>query len=106
MVELRKRGVDTTASLAYWVGNPVLNPAVVVFLFLAAPWQFGAVRVVVGLALVLAGTVTVTWLADHRPDAGARCLPAELRSPEPPDPVGFTQFPVRWLSPCFGWLPF
>lgn len=52
-VGLRKRGASRTASLAYWVGNPLLNPAVLVFLFLVAPWQFGVVRVIVGAAVVV-----------------------------------------------------
>jgi hypothetical protein len=96
VVGLRKRGVSTTASLAYWVGNPVLNPAVLVFLFLVAPWQFGVVRIVVGLAVVIGGTALVTWLADRRLPDGERPLPPELASPEPPDPAGFGQFPSRF----------
>lgn len=96
VVGLRKRGVSTTASLAYWVGNPVLNPAVLVFLFLVAPWQFGVVRAVVGLAVVVGGTVLVTRLASRgRPD-GHRPLPPELASPGPSDPVRFSQFPGRF----------
>lgn len=85
------------ASLAYWVGNPVLNPAVLVFLFLVAPWQFGMVGIVVGLPPVVGGTVLVTWLADLGLPGGVRPLPPELASPEPPDPVRFSQFPSRFV---------
>ena len=96
VVGLRKRGVGTTASLAYWVGNPVLNPAVIAFLFLVAPWQFGVVRVVVGLAVVVGGTALVTRVAGCGPPGGERPLPPELASPRPPDPAGLSQFPVRF----------
>ncbi len=96
VVGLRKRGVGTTASLAYWVANPVLNPAVLVFLFLVAPWQFGVVRVVMGLAVVVGGAMLVTWHAGRGAASGDRPLPPELASPGPPDPAGFGQFPSRF----------
>ncbi len=41
------------AALAYWLGNPLLDPAVLVLLFLAAPWQWGVTRLVVGAVLTL-----------------------------------------------------
>lgn len=96
VVGLRKRGVGTTASLAYWVANPLLNPAVFVFLFLVAPWQFGVVRLIVGLAVVLGGTVLVTRLFGSRLVGDERPLPPELSSPADPDPVRFGQFPFRF----------
>lgn len=101
VVGLRKRGVGTTASLAYWVGNPVLNPAVLVFLFLVAPWQFGVVRVVMGLTVVVGGTALVTWLTGRGLPGGDRPLPPELASPDPPDPVRLGQFPSRFARSLF-----
>lgn len=93
-VGLRKRGVSTTASLAYWLGNPVLNPAVLVFLFLVAPWQFGVVRLGVGVLLVAGGAALVTrWFA---PPGTEPVLPPELRAPPAADPAGLRQFPVRF----------
>jgi uncharacterized membrane protein YraQ (UPF0718 family) len=96
VVGLRQRGASTTASLAYWVGNPVLNPAVLVFLFLVAPWQFGVIRVIVGIAVVVGGTALVTRLFGRELPAGEQPLPAELRSPRPADPDRFGQFPARF----------
>lgn len=107
VVGLRRRGVSPTASLAYWVGNPVLNPAVLVFLFLVAPWQFGVVRVIVGVAVVVAGTALVTRLFGRElPASGARPLPAGLGPPElgpaglgpagSADPDRLSQFPARF----------
>ncbi|HVT66616.1 MAG TPA: permease [Trebonia sp.] len=95
-VGLRKRGATSTASLAYWVGNPLLNPAVLVFLFLVAPWQFGVVRILVGAVVVVGGSVLVTSLfGGSAPDADVP-LPPELRSAGDPDPVRLGQFPVRF----------
>jgi uncharacterized membrane protein YraQ (UPF0718 family) len=57
-IGLRSRGAPLTASLAYWVGT-VLNPAVLVFLFLVAPWQLGVVRLVVGAMLITLPALSV-----------------------------------------------
>lgn len=95
-VGLRKRGVGVTPALAYWVANPVLNPAVLVFLFLVLPWQFGVVRIIVGIAIVVGGTVLVTRLFERGTGNGELLLPPELRSPQPTDPVRLSQFPARF----------
>lgn len=89
VVGLRKRGAAVPASLAYWVGNPVLNPAVLVFLFLVGPWQFGVVRIVVGALLVFGVSALVGRLTD------GRALPVE--PPAQPDPVRLREFPLRYL---------
>jgi hypothetical protein len=95
-VGLRKRGATRTASLAYWVGNPLLNPAVLVFLFLVAPWQFGVVRIIVGAAVVVGGSVLVTRLFGPKEPDSDRPLPPELRSAGDPDPARLSQFPPRF----------
>jgi len=95
-VGLRKRGASSTATLAYWVGNPLLNPAVLVFLFLVAPWQFGVVRILVGVAVVVGGTVLVTRLFGSSTADSGPPLPPELRSPGDPDPIRLGQFPLRF----------
>ncbi len=51
-VSLRRCGVAPGPALAYWVGNPVLNPAVLVFLAVLLPWPWVAVRVGAGVVLV------------------------------------------------------
>jgi uncharacterized membrane protein YraQ (UPF0718 family) len=56
---LRRDGVSPAAALAYWLGNPLLNPAVIVFLALVAPWQWTVTRVVVGAVVVIAGSALV-----------------------------------------------
>lgn len=56
---LRRNGVTAPAAVAYWLGNPVLNPAVLVFLLFVAPWQWTLTRLVVGVATVLGVAVCV-----------------------------------------------
>ncbi|MGW4442113.1 permease [Streptomyces sp. NPDC004682] len=74
-VSLRRSGASTAATVAYWLGNPLLNPAVVVFLLLVAPWQWTVVRVAVGVVTVVAGAVLVSHLADRRRTAAAVAAP-------------------------------
>ncbi|TRW80335.1 permease [Mycolicibacterium sp. 018/SC-01/001] len=59
-VTLRRNGVDQAAAVAYWLGNPLLNPAVLVFLALVAPWQWTVTRLVVGTGAVIGAAVLVS----------------------------------------------
>ncbi|MEZ0493674.1 permease [Kineococcus sp. TBRC 1896] len=68
---LRRSGAPTAGVVAYWLGNPLLNPAVLVFLVLVAPWQWAATRLVVGLLLVVGGSALVARLAGERVPAAA-----------------------------------
>lgn len=77
-VGLRRQGVGVAATVAYWLGNPLLNPAVLVFLVLVAPWQWVVTRAVVGALLVVGGAAAVSWLVDQRCDpATANVVPEE-----------------------------
>src|SRR3954452_6218775 len=63
---LRRDGVSTAAALAYWLGNPLLNPAVLVFLAFVAPWQWTLTRIVVAVLVVVGGSALVARLTDRR----------------------------------------
>ncbi|WP_346622477.1 permease [Blastococcus montanus] len=65
-VTLRRSGVSTAAAVAYWLGNPLLNPAVLAFLVLVAPWQWASTRLVVALFVVIGGAAVVGWLVEGR----------------------------------------
>ena len=49
---LRKNGSSVGASLAFWLGNPLLNPATMAFMGFVLGWQWVVLRLVVGAALV------------------------------------------------------
>ncbi len=53
VVGLRKQNVAAGSALAFWLGNPVLNPATIVFIGFVLGWRFALTRVVFGLILVL-----------------------------------------------------
>ncbi|MCV7032620.1 permease [Mycobacterium sherrisii] len=58
-VTLRRGGVTRAAAMAYWLGNPLLNPAVLVFLLFVAPWQWALTRAVIGIATVIGVAMAV-----------------------------------------------
>ncbi|NUO34846.1 MAG: permease [Dermatophilaceae bacterium] len=62
-IGVRRRGAPIGSAVAYWLGNPLLNPAVLVFLALTMPVRLVAVRVVVGVVVVLAAAVVATRVA-------------------------------------------
>lgn len=88
-VTLRRAGVPLPAALAFWLGNPVLNPAVLVFLALLAPPSWVAVRVGVGIALVLGFSALVGVVVARR-GAGTGDLPTAR------DAVDTAGTPFRW----------
>jgi uncharacterized protein len=90
-VTLRRSGVSTAAAVAYWLGNPLLNPAVLAFLLFVAPWQWTVTRLVVGLLVVVGGAALVTWLVEGRRDAGMADT-AKLTGEDEPEPLG-----TEWL---------
>jgi uncharacterized membrane protein YraQ (UPF0718 family) len=80
---LRRQGAPPSATLAYWSGNPLLNPAVLVFLAVVAPWQWVATRIVVGAVVVFGATALVARLAQpaREPASGERRAAPPARSP-------------------------
>lgn len=65
-VSMSRSGVPISSVVAYWLGNPVLNPAVLVFLALVGPWEWVATRLVVGIVLVLGAAVLAARLVPGR----------------------------------------
>lgn len=60
-VGLRKKNVSVGASLAFWLGNPVLNPATLIFMTFVLSWKFTLLRVVFGLII----TFAISYFADR-----------------------------------------
>lgn len=76
-------------ALAFWMGNPLLNPATLVFMGFVLGWQFALIRLVAGLATVLiVATLVQKWVKE------AATQPSDLPA------VGDTAqgpFLSRWL---------
>ncbi len=50
---MRRQQVWMGGALAFWMGDPVLNPATLVFMGFVLGWGFAAIRLVAGLVMVL-----------------------------------------------------
>lgn len=88
-VSVRRRGVPLSSALAYWLGNPVLNPVALVFMAVVLPWQFVTVRVVTGVVLVFGVTLLVARLARPAPT---------VAEPVVDEPTGVTDAGRRFLT--------
>ena len=62
-IGLRRRGAPAGATMAYWLANPLLNPAVLLFLALTTSWQVVSTRAVVGVVVVLGAAFVAKRLA-------------------------------------------
>ncbi|WP_436405004.1 permease [Pantoea rodasii] len=51
---LRQSQVSSGAAMAFWLANPLLNPATLIFMGFVLGWHFAAIRLVAGLIMVLA----------------------------------------------------
>ncbi|MFZ5645339.1 MAG: permease [Bacillota bacterium] len=62
-VGLRKQSVSVGSALAYWLGNPVLNPATFVFMGFVLSWPLAIFRLVFGLIIVFGVAYAANRLA-------------------------------------------
>jgi uncharacterized membrane protein YraQ (UPF0718 family) len=61
VVGLRQRKASVGAGLAYWLGNPVLNPATIIFMGFVLSWKLALFRIVAGIIMVFG----ISYLANH-----------------------------------------
>jgi uncharacterized membrane protein YraQ (UPF0718 family) len=62
---MRKQQVSMGGALAFWMGNPLLNPATLVFMGFVLGWQFALIRLLAGLATVLVvATLVQKWVKE------------------------------------------
>jgi uncharacterized membrane protein YraQ (UPF0718 family) len=97
-VSMRRRGVPAGSALAYWMGNPVLNPAVLVFLAVLLPWQWVTVRIVAGLLLIFALAPLIARVA------APKMLPEPALSHDTEDDVATGRAAAARFARSFGRL--
>ncbi|MDX6020542.1 permease [Scandinavium sp. V105_16] len=62
---MRRQQVSMGGALAFWLGNPLLNPATLVFMGFVLGWQFTLIRLAAGLATVLlVATLVQKWVKE------------------------------------------
>ncbi|MDO7899067.1 permease [Pseudomonas citrulli] len=88
---MRRQNVSVGAALAFWIGNPVLNPATLVFMGFVLGWGFTALRLVAGIVLVFGVSMVAQRIA--RPEA----LPeAAVEAVADASAVDTQPFLLRW----------
>jgi hypothetical protein len=66
VVGLRQRKASVGAALAYWLGNPVLNPATIIFMGFVLSWKFALFRIIAGVIMVFGiGYFANHWASDE-----------------------------------------
>ncbi len=74
---LRKQSASTGAALAFLLGNPGLNPAVLIFITGVLGWKFMLVRLIVGIALVFGAAMLANRVVADRVDIDVEDAPIE-----------------------------
>lgn len=90
-IGLRKKKVSVGSALAFWIGNPTLNPATLVFMTFVLSWKFTLLRLIFGIIL----TFGISYLA-NRFAKGAESV--ELDEPEVTEQSDERPLWKRWLS--------
>lgn len=88
---LRRNGASAGCAVAFFLGNPTLNPAVLAWALLALGWQWAALRLVVGVALVVSSAALATRFTPARAFPLAEAEAAALPLSHP------TTWIVRWV---------
>lgn len=88
-VSMRRSKVPVAAALAYWLGNPLLNPVVLIILAVVLPWPYVVSRIAIGALVVfgvapLVAKVSRTAIGTRQ---AARVKAASLASPPDGGPL-------------------
>ncbi|MDA8382783.1 MAG: permease [Betaproteobacteria bacterium] len=76
-VGMGKSRVSTGAIFAYWVGNPVLNPATLIFMGFVLGWNWAAFRILAGLGLVALAALIGDRMGKRKGEDASLSPPAE-----------------------------
>jgi len=89
-VGMRQRCASVGSVVSWWISNPVLNPATLVFMGFVLGWGWALFRVVLGIAMVL----VVAYLAERYAGPSAPVVLEQDLIPEAVTPQG--NFLVKW----------
>lgn len=80
-MSLRKQSVSVGAALAFWLGNPVLNPATIIFMGFVLSWKFAILRIFFGILLVLGvATLANRFVNDEDVSQEVLSLPDQMQN--------------------------
>jgi Predicted permeases len=91
-IGLHKKRVSPAATLAFWLGNPLINPATLIFMTFVLSWKFTVIRILFGLLITLGVSYFAARLMGNKEvssEALEKSMPVE---PQPEAPMW-----RRWL---------
>lgn len=91
-VGMRKKKVSIGAALAFWIGNPTINPATLVFMTFVLSWKFTLLRLFFGLIL----TFGISYLANRFVKDKQQVDIEQLVADAGEEPAG--SFFTRWMK--------
>lgn len=63
---MRRQSASLSGTLAFWIANPVLNPATLVFMGFVLGWNFALIRLIAGVVMVFGIALLVQrWVKDE-----------------------------------------
>lgn len=78
---MRRQRVSMGGALAFWMGNPLLNPATLVFMGFVLGWHFAFIRLAAGLlTVVLVATLVQHLVKDN--EAGSASVELDVSEPQ------------------------
>jgi uncharacterized membrane protein YraQ (UPF0718 family) len=89
---MRRQQVSAGAALAFWIANPVLNPATLVFMGFVLGWGFTALRLAAGVVLVLGVSLIAQRIAG--PEEIPEAALAAAAAASTPDQENIL---IRWM---------
>ncbi|WP_223068509.1 permease [Paenibacillus caui] len=92
-VGLRKKDVSVGSSLAFWLGNPTINPATLIFMTFVLSWKFTLLRLIFGIAL----TFGVSYFANRFAE-DAKVPDEVLSSVQENTQADNKPFLIRWVK--------
>jgi len=92
VVGLRRRQASAGAAIAFWLGNSVLNPATLVFIGFVLGWRWAALRLILGVPMVLGLGYLANRMTSPREAAQAEASVAAFSAEPQGSPF------QRWLA--------
>nr|WP_276352909.1 permease [Cohnella sp. YIM B05605] len=88
---LRRRNVSAGSAVAFWLGNPLLNPATLVFMGFVLSWKFAVLRLVFGALLTFGAGYGTSRIMRGKEAALPEAAPESRAAMEEP-----RSFWLRW----------
>lgn len=91
-IGMHKKRASVSASIAFWLGNPMINPAALIFMTFVLSWKFTVLRLVFGLIITFGVSYVAGRLAGNV-EFEQKKLEQALPSERPSDSIW-----LRWIN--------